>query len=176
MIIHINGRAGVGKLTIGTIVAGLVGAKLLDNHSIYNVAFALTEFRSERFFDTVRAVRDVAFQRVLDLPAATPIILTNWYSVDSDWGNENWDAVISLARKRASQLLVVVLECSVEENARRIQSAERSAKRKPRDPATATTSAGRALLDRDGDRLLRLDVTELSADAAARRIADWVQQ
>jgi hypothetical protein len=176
MIIHINGRAGVGKLTIGTILADTIGGKLLDNHSIYNVAFALTEFRSERFYDTVRAVRDVAFRRVLDLPATTPVILTNWYSADSDWGNENWDAVIALARKRASRLLVVVLECSTEENARRIQSAERSAKRKPRDPATAAASAARPLLDRDGDRLLRLDVTELSADAAARRIADWAQQ
>jgi len=167
MIIHINGRAGVGKLTIGTILADTIGGKLLDNHSIYNVAFALTEFRSERFYDTVRAV--------LDLPATTPVILTNWYSADSDWGNENWDAVIALARKRASQLLVVVLECSTEENARRIQSAERSAKRKPRDPATAAASAARPLLDRDGDRLLRLDVTDLSADAAARRVADWAQ-
>ena len=34
MIIHINGRAGVGKLTIGSHVAGMIGGRLLDNHSM----------------------------------------------------------------------------------------------------------------------------------------------
>ncbi|MBI2737684.1 MAG: hypothetical protein HYX38_14225 [Rhodospirillales bacterium] len=33
---------------------------------------------------------------------------------------------------------------------------------------------GRPLLDRGGDRLLRLDVTNLSADEAAQAIADWL--
>jgi hypothetical protein len=176
MIIHINGRPGVGKLTIGTILAEFIGGRLLDNHSIYNVAFALTEFRSKRFYDTVRVVRDLAFQRVLELPPATPVILTNWYSADSDWGNENWDAVITLARKRPSGLSIVILSCSTEENARRIQSAERAAKRKPRDSGTPMRNADRPLLDRGGDRLLHLDVTDLAAEAAARRIADWTQE
>ena len=46
MIIHINGFPGVGKLTIAKILAEKLGARLLDNHSIYNVALALTEFKS----------------------------------------------------------------------------------------------------------------------------------
>jgi len=177
VIIHINSYAGVGKLTIASALAELIGGRLLDNHSIYNVAFALTEFRSQQFYDTVRAVRDVAYQRVLDLPASVPIILTNWYSRDSDWGNENWDEIIALARKRRSRLHVVVLDCSPEENARRIQSSGRAARRKPRDPEMVPANRnGRELLDRDGDRLLRLDVTDLSAEAAAREIARWIDQ
>jgi cytidylate kinase len=60
MILHINGWPGVGKLTIGKIIAKKLKGRLLDNHAIYNVAFRLTEFRSAAFYDTVRAVRDIA--------------------------------------------------------------------------------------------------------------------
>lgn len=175
MIVHINSYAGVGKLTIGTALAGLIGGKLLDNHSIYNVDFALTEFRSDAFYDTVRAVRDIAYARVLALPADMPVVLTNWYSRDSAWSRENWDAVIALARKRGCPLYVVTLACSPEENERRIQSAGRAAKRKPRDvDIVGGNRDGRLLLDHGGDRLLHLDVTGLTPDAAARVIADWL--
>ena len=49
MIIVLNGYPGVGKLSIGRKLARLVDGRLLDIHSIYNVAFALTEFRSPEF-------------------------------------------------------------------------------------------------------------------------------
>jgi hypothetical protein len=144
LIIHINSYPGVGKLTIGRHLAELLNGKLLDNHSIYNVAFAVTEFRTPPFYQTVRAVRDVAYARLLELPPTTP-------------------------------LLVVILSCSPEENARRIQNEERASKRKPLNPEMVrANSTGRPLLDRGGDALLRLDVTSLSAQAAAGSIADWV--
>ncbi|MBN9087803.1 MAG: hypothetical protein J0J01_12910 [Reyranella sp.] len=79
MIVHINSYPGVGKLTIGRALAELIGARLLDNHSVFNVAFALTEFRSPAFYDTVRAVREIAYQRILELPAGVPVVLTNWF-------------------------------------------------------------------------------------------------
>lgn len=177
MIVHINSYPGVGKLTIASELAELIGGKLLDNHSIYNVAFALTEFRTSAFYDTVRAFREIAYNRVLDLPPATPVILTNWCSQDSAWGNENWDAAITLARRRGCVLYIVILTCSPEENVRRIQGKERAAQRKPRDPEMVNANRdGRPLLDRGGDRLLRLDVTELSADVAALEIASWLAE
>lgn len=46
-------------------------------YAIHNIAFALTEFRSRSFHDTVRAIRNLAYQRVLSLPATSPVILTN---------------------------------------------------------------------------------------------------
>ncbi len=45
MIIHINSYPGVGKLAIGKILQKRLQGRLLDNHSIYNVALALTEFK-----------------------------------------------------------------------------------------------------------------------------------
>jgi hypothetical protein len=175
MIIHINGYPGVGKLTIATALADMIGAKLLDNHSIYNIAFAVTEFRSPAFYDTVRAVREIAYKRVLALPARVPVVLTNWYSRDSEWSNENWSEIIALAQRRDCPLHIVVLACAPEENIRRIRSEERAAKRKPRNlEMIGSNLAGRPLLDHGGDRLLRLDVTDLSAEAAAGEIASWL--
>lgn len=175
MLVHINSYPGVGKLTIGRALADQIGGKLLDNHSIYNIAFALTEFRSPSFYDTVRATRNLAYQRVLTLPATTPVILTNWYSKGSAWGEENWDEVISLARRRPSTLAVVILSCSPDESVRRIQSSGRDAMRKPRDVTLVNGNRdGRPLIDRGGDRLLHLDVSHLSAESAAAAIAKWL--
>ena len=175
MIIHINGYPGVGKLTIAKILAEKLGARLLDNHSVYNVALALTEFKSSEYYDTIRAVRETAYKRVLEVPADIPVILTNAHSSNNAWGNECWDAAIDLARSRGAKLLIVVLECSLEENARRIQGLDREAKRKPRDPTMYRGNAeGRPLLDRGGDHLLRLDVTELEVEESASRIEEWV--
>jgi hypothetical protein len=67
LIIHINSYPGVGKLTIGRHLAELLNGKLYDNHSIYNVAFAVTEFRTPTFYETVRAVRDIAYARLREL-------------------------------------------------------------------------------------------------------------
>lgn len=176
MIIHINGYPGVGKLTIAKILAEKLGARLLDNHSVYNVALALTEFKSPEYFDTIRAVREIAYKRVLEVPADIPVILTNAHSSNTAWGYECWDAVIDLASSRGATLLIVVLECSLEENARRIQGLDRESKRKPRDPTMFRGNAeARPLLDRGGDHLLHLDVTELEAEESASRIEEWVK-
>lgn len=100
MILNINGYPGVGKLTIGTIVAERLDAKLLDNHTIYNPAFALTEFKSEAHLRLTRAVRDLCYDQVLALPAGTAVVMTNALMGDSEWGNENWDLIIDLAARR----------------------------------------------------------------------------
>jgi hypothetical protein len=175
VIVHINSYPGVGKLTIGKALAELIGGRLLDNHSVFNVAFALTEFKSPAFYDTVREVREIAYRRILDLPREVPVVLTNWYSRESTWGQENWDRAIALAKERRCALNIVTLTCQVEENVRRIQSPGRGAKRKPQDESFVKDNRdGRPLLDRGGDRLLNLDVTHLSAEEAAQKIAAWL--
>src|SRR5262249_22187058 len=127
------------------------------------------------FYQAVRAVRDIAYARVLELPANVPVILTNWYSEDSAWGAENWDEIIGLASKRGCPLIHVILACSPDENANRIVSKERAAKRKPRNADMVDANrSGRPLLERGGNALFRLDVTSLPAETAARAIADWI--
>ena len=175
MILQINGWPGVGKLTVGRIVAKELGGRVLDNHTIYNPAFALTEFKSPAFYDTVRAVRDVAFQRAAEIPNSIPIVMTNAYA-DTDWGNENWDAIVGLARKRGAELFLVILDCSLEENIRRAQFTDRENLGKLRDPsAIAEMRSGRTLLSRDADHLLFIDNTSVPPAACAKQIISWVR-
>jgi hypothetical protein len=78
MLININGWPGSGKLTVARIVAQRLNARLLDNHTILNVASAVTKQGTPQFYETARAVRRIAFDRILELPAHTPVVLTTW--------------------------------------------------------------------------------------------------
>jgi len=133
MLIALNGRPGVGKLTVGRILAAEMGARLLDAHTLYNMAFALTEKGSEAFQRCVWSLRALATEHVRALPADVPVITTDAVFADSDWGNAIWDDTRKLAQARGGPFLVVVLDCAQDENERRLGSPERMGKRKPTD-------------------------------------------
>ncbi len=175
MIIELSGHGGVGKLTIGRILADRMGARLLDNHTIYNPAFAITEFRSPEFYETVRAVRKIAYDRAVALPAGTPIILTMATGITPWWTRDCQDAMRDLADRRAAPLLGVHLHCSVEENTRRITQPARALLRKLIDPAILTDGIERPVALDHCDRMLDLDVTTLSAEQAAEQIRSWAE-
>src|SRR4051812_35308 len=98
-LVHINGAPGVGKLTIARCMAQRLQARILDNHAFYNIAFALADFRSERFYDIGRAARRTAFDQILQLPDDETVILTDALFDDSNWGRESAHAVTQLADK-----------------------------------------------------------------------------
>jgi shikimate kinase len=76
MIIALNGYPGVGKLTIGSELAALIDGRMLDIHSVYNVAFALTEFKSPEFITTVEKIEAIAHDLIRKLPVEQPVVLT----------------------------------------------------------------------------------------------------
>lgn len=176
MIININSWPGVGKLTIAERLVEQIGGRLLDNHTIFNVAFSLFAFRTPPFYEAVRAVRSIAFERAAALPSEVPLTLTSAYS-DTPFGVENWTAIRAMADKRGSPLCVVVLDCSLAENARRLQSPERASRRKLVDPGTLTKAReANDLLEAGGDYLLRFDVSNLSPQESANRIVAWLRE
>lgn len=177
MLILLNGRPGAGKLTIGRVLAERLGARLLDAHSLYNLAFALTDKGSPAFARTVRELRTIARARILDLSEGVPIILTDAKFEDSAWGNELWDDTLDWARARGGPFLVVLVECDPDENDRRLRSPERMGKRKPMDDTLLRADRyERVLLRRDADGVLDLNVTHLAPDEAAGRIECWVEE
>ena len=174
MLIVLNGYPGMGKLTIGRELTALLGGRLLDIHSVHNLAFAPTEFKSPAFYGTIRRVQAVADELILALPEGTPLVVTEVPTGDGPWARECWGRLERLAEARGPLLAVHVL-CRLEENERRIASPGRDGMRKPRDPAHARRdhAGGAVLLGASASRPLRLDVTALSAEEAARRIAHW---
>lgn len=177
MIIELNGLAGVGKLTIGRELARMIDACLLDNHTIYNPAFATTEFRSPEFYDTVRAVRTIAYDRAAALPSAKHVIVTMAPGSDRAWGQDWQRAIRDLADRRGTRLLAVHLFCSdAAEHRRRVTSPERALFRKLTDPAELTDYLARAfhVLVDHADAVLELDVGALDPASAAQSIADWL--
>ena len=176
MIININGWPGIGKLTIARHLQKNLSGRLLDNHSIFNVASSLCEFQSEEFFHTVRAVRNVAWSAALAVPCSVPIILTSAYA-DTPFGRENWSAIRELAYSRGSELCNVVLDCGEFENVRRLQSPERAKLRKLIDPDILRNSrAAASLLTDGGDHLLRISIDEMRPEDVANQIAVWLGQ
>ncbi|KKB13146.1 hypothetical protein VE25_03435 [Devosia geojensis] len=176
MIVVLNGYPGVGKLTIGRELAQLLSGRLLDIHTVYNVAFALTEFKSPEFRQTVEKIEAIAHDLILKLPVEVPVVLTTVLAGDSDWGREEWLRIARLGESRGP-FCVVHVHCDLDENMRRIQSPGRGAKLKPRDPDMARRNhmRGDILAGIDEPNLLTLDVTQMSAPKAAQAIADWAR-
>ncbi len=177
MIIVLNGYPGVGKLTIGRVLATTLNGKLLDLHTIYNLAFALTEFRSPEFWSTVEQVEAIAHNLVLGLPVEQPVILTTVLSLKSERERNEWQKLIELGRARLP-FCVVHIECDLEENIRRISFAEREGMRKPRDPEMArrNQTEREPLAGLDEPRLLELDTTQLMPHEAAHVISEWCRE
>lgn len=174
MIININAWPGTGKLSVAQQLVNRLGGRLLDNHTVYDVAFSLYDFGTPEFYETVRAVRNVAFARIVALAADVPVTLTSAYA-DTPFGRDNWAAIRRIADQRGSPLCIVVLDCSLSENLRRLQTPERSRSRKLIDPAPLISAREtHTLLEAGGDYLLRFDTTELSAAESADRIAHWI--
>lgn len=176
MIIVLNGYPGVGKLTIGQSLAKALSGRLLDIHTVYNLAFAMTDFRTPEFWETVAQVEAIAHRLVLKRAATQPVILTTVLTTKSEREREEWAKIHDLAAV-CPPLCVVHVSCDLEENIRRITSPGRAAKRKPQDAEMAqrNQAAKAPLAGGDAEHLLELDTTVLTPDAAAQAIAVWCQ-
>ncbi len=177
MIIVLNGYPGVGKLTIGRELINQIEGRLMDIHSVYNVAFALTEFKSPEFRETVAKIEGIAHDLIHKLPPHQPVVLTTVLAGNSDWGDEEWDRIEKLGKVRPP-LCVVHVHCDLKENIERISSEDRDRKRKPRDPdmALRNQTDAKPLYGSDASHLLKLDTTNLTPQKAAARIAKWVRE
>ena len=175
MLVMINGIPGVGKLTVGRELAPIIGARLLDVHTVYNLSLALTEFKSEEFFHTIRSIWSLADELILKLPGNQPVVFTEALADGSSWAEETWARYQRLAEARG-ELFVIHLHCNVEENARRISSSGRQSSRKPVDPNYARSwhERNRVLMGHDAANKLTLDTTNLEPNLAAKEIAEWL--
>lgn len=170
LIIHINGWPGVGKLTIARELAGLMNARLLDNHTIINPAEALFERRDPLNRSLRKALRTAIFDHAARMKPGA-LILTDAISDDA-FDSAIFDEYRELAQKRDARLIAVVLDCAPEINAQRLVAAGRAEKRKLTDATVlASLRASHRLLRAQGVPLIELDVGALSPGEAAAHLA-----
>lgn len=174
-IIYINGYPGTGKLTIAKALQNISGAKVLDNHSIYNVAFALLEFGSPEFKRVVEEVETVALSAMRHVRANLPIIVTNALFKDSEWAMVRWQNVIERGRQLGRPVGAIILRCSEAANVMRVQQPERSYPGKLTDPEILVSKLRRRpLIDSGVSSCLRLDVSDMTPKEAASKIYEWI--
>ena len=176
MIIHINGWPGSGKLTVARVVARKLEARLLDNHALHDVSARLCDRHTREYWELYYQVRDVAFQRIRALPSHEVIVMTNALTLESDRERQVWAAVKALALDRGVPLVAVTLQCSLDENVRRIASEGRR-DRKLTDPMPLIEWRSTLTLLTDGlVRSLTIDNTNRSPDEVADEIVEFIRR
>lgn len=175
MIVHLNGWPGSGKLTVAREVARKLEARLLDNHTLHDVPGRLCDRHTNEYWELYYQVRDAAYKRVRALPSGEVLVMTNALALESEREREAWAAVKALAADRGVPLVAVTLQCSLDENVRRIASEGRR-HRKLTDPLPLIEwrSTLTLLVDRSV-RSLTIDNTNLSPDQAADEIVKFVR-
>ncbi|MEY1556422.1 AAA family ATPase [Yoonia sp. R2331] len=166
-IIHINGWSGTGKLTIARELAQMIGARLLDNHTLMNAALALFDRGTPEYRALRQDLRDTAFAAASDLPATTALVLTDAFS-DDPYEEQLFADVLALAKTRGARLIRVILDITEGENLRRLTGPGRVEARKLTDPDILRDHrANHVLLGHDDPTAIHLDVTDLSPKDAA---------
>ncbi len=85
-------------------------------------------------WERVGLVREAVLGTIEDLaPKSNSYVFTNVLKDDED-GARKYDRVRSLARRRGSLFLAVMLDCDVDEQVRRIDTPDRVARLKGSDP------------------------------------------
>ena len=179
VIVYLVGVPGVGKYTVGKLVAERLAAKLLDNHFWANPILEVVEPDGSPLpagvWDRANDVLSAVIETVaLFGPAGRNYVFTH---AVSDQGGHPLDWIIAgqilwLAERRRANLLVVRLACGEEQLRQRIAAEERRGRFKTTNADQASSLASLPPFPINHDWLLDLDTNGLSPADTANRIQD----
>jgi shikimate kinase len=180
-ILYLFGYPAAGKLTVARKLAGLLNARLIDNHAINNSIFQIVRSKdghvvfTDAVLERVRAIRLIVLEAVENLPERDDsFIFTN---VLNDTQNDAavYAKIKELAHKRGAKFVPVIIHCDADELIRRVQSPERSENLKlTRVGRLKEILAEHSLLPVEDENLFEIDNTKLSADECAQAIVKYV--
>lgn len=179
-LIWIVGPPAVGKMTVGMALSERTGMPLFHNHMPIELVLPIFPFGSPPFKRLVESFRNQIFEEVAksDLPGLIGTIMIHFDRPD------NWAKMTNFAAPfttRGAKICWVELVCDLEERLRR----NRTELRLQNKPSKRDVSASeqrllgneRKMLNSDGEvpfpeDWLRIDNTQLSAEAVAQLIID----
>lgn len=177
VIVYLVGPPGVGKYTVGKLIAERLPAKLLDNHFWSNPIFEVVEPDGtplpagvwDRANDVLSAVLETV---ALFGPAGRNYVFTHavWDAGGHplDWVTAG--QILWVAERRRASMLVVRLACGEEQLRERISSEERRQRFKTTDAGKAHSLASLAPFPINHDWVLDLNTSGLSPADTADRI------
>lgn len=174
-IIYLIGKPGTGKYTIAKEIAKY-GYIVCDNQLINNPIFALLGYKGfgnipSYGWNAIGKIRNIIFD-FMKIERDNNYVLTN--CLYEDEGDKNcYSQVEQIAVSRGSLFVPVKLLISEEEHLKRITQETRKLRYKSIDPEDVYSK--QPLINIVHPNLLELDVSELSAEAAAARILSYIQ-
>ena len=177
VVIYLIGPPGVGKATVGRLLAKVLPAKLVDNHYWLNPVLSLIEQDGvtplpEHFWSLAARSRRVVLDTIVELsPGSWNFVFThaaigNGTSADQEIA----DDIKRVATARKARLLAVQLTSKPEELARRVVSSERHDQMKEIDPAAARLNAVQAPFAPGVDNMICIDTTLKSPDETMKDV------
>lgn len=175
-IVFMLGYPGMGKRTVGARLAALLDGVLVDNQLINRPLIELfrwdgVELLPPEIWDRVVPIREAVLGVIEDLaPSSNSYVFTNVIEDGPDAEGE-YQRLRSVARRRGSLFLSVMLTCDIDVQVARIDNPDRVALRKGSDPEgyrghRLTTT----LYQPPPGEVIHLDTTEATPDSNAQRI------
>ena len=181
-LVYLLGYPGVGKYTIGRLIAEELDAVLVDNMVILTPI--LTVFRWDGksqlppgTLERADPIREAVLTAIEEIgPPSNSYVFTDCIPQTPE-GRGLYERVRALAGRTGSTFLPVLVTCDIEQQEARIGSADRIARMKGSDPERYIryTLTVPMFVPPAEDRAVTLDTTSISATEAAARLARIVR-
>ncbi len=168
MLIHINSWPGAGKKSIGQLLAGAIGARFFHNHLLLDLVESCCDRSDPGWHSLYDDVRNRAYEALASKPRDESLVMTNAMAADE---LTLWSKISELAARRRDDLVPVVLHIRPEENRRRLEDPARQGAKLKDAAVLESLRASHSLLVPDHPNLLEIDVSDMTAPAAALKIS-----
>ncbi len=175
-IVYLTGKPGIGKYTIAKALVRDCGFILCDNQLINNPIFELLQndgyAKIPNFaWDSIGRIRTEIFDFLTKIRQNNYVLTNNLYEDDGD--RSLYEQVKKMAETRCSLFAPVRLLINQDKHLKRITNPNRRERWKSIDPQDVYDKT--PLLAINHPNLLELDVNNLSAERAAKEIANHIQ-
>jgi hypothetical protein len=181
-VVFLLGYPGMGKRTVGSHLAESLDGVLVDNQLIHIPLLTLFKWDGKfrlppEIWDRVVPIREAVLGTIEDLaPKSNSYVFTNVVE-DDDAGEAQYASIRSLAERRGSLFLSVMLHCDLEEQIRRIDRPDRIARLKGSHPESYRWyTHNTALFQPPPDELLHIDTTRIEPTENAKVIYEELLQ
>lgn len=181
-VVFMLGYPGMGKRTIGSHLATLLDGVLVDNTLINRPLIELFQWDGVKrlppeIWDRVIPIRDAVLGTIEDLaPRSNSYVFTNVIE-EGPAAADQYDRIRSMAHRRGSLFLAVMLTCDIDVQVSRIDNADRVALRKGSDPeGYRGHRLSTKLYQPPADEVIHLDTTTTPPASNAERIQQVLRE